>query len=447
MAAITSLRINGKATAANPGSNSLTISYDEALNAILAAEGWPGGGTGYRDSTFTDQIWDELPAIASHWLQSPMEAPILLDESFSRKWLALLRSQCLLSKHNPASGPGKEMKHPRPVHIDFSTLPFPPLSKPKFTFMDLFAGIGGFRIALQNSGGKCVFSSEWDRHAKETYFQNYGEVPFGDITQLSSQELFKGQLDVLAGGFPCQPFSRAGVSARNSLGQLHGFECETQGQLFFDVIKLAKTHRPKILFLENVGNLIRHDGGNTFKVIRHTIEKDLGYSFYHKVYNANPLVPQNRVRCLIVAFRDSPGAFWEMPDLNGDALPLGSILENLPLDNKYTLSEKMWQGHIRRSARNVARGAGFTAYVRDLEKPSSTLVARYYKDGKECLVPQKNHPENLPRMLTERECARLQGFPENFKPHPAKVRAYKQFGNSVPVPLIQWLFGEVSQNI
>jgi len=439
------LRINGSVVAAQPKAGSLVISYSDALNAILAAEGWPGGGT-ERDHSHSEMVWEELPAIASHWLQTPDEPPILLDEATGKKWEAVLRSRCLLERQNPASGVGRELKHPKPIHIDFSDLPFPPLRKPKFTFMDLFAGIGGFRIALQNLGGKCVFSSEWDRYAKETYLQNYGEVPFGDITKLSSMKLVNGGLDVLAGGFPCQPFSRAGVSARNSLGQEHGFECETQGQLFFDVVNLAKVHRPRVLLLENVGNLIRHDGGNTFKVIRHTIENDLGYSFYHRVYNSNPLVPQSRVRCLIVAFREKRSAFWEMPELSGVSLPLRSILEDLPTDTSYTLSEKMWNGHIRRSARNVARGAGFTAYTRDLDKPSTTLVARYYKDGKECLIPQDDHPKSLPRMLTERECARLQGFPEKFRPHPSKVRAYKQFGNSVPVPLIEWLYNKIPKD-
>lgn len=432
------LRINGSVVAAQPKAGSLVISYSDALNAILAAEGWPGGGT-ERDHNHSEMVWEELPAIASHWLQSPDEPPILLDEAMGKKWEAVLRSRCLLERRNPATGVGRELRHPKPIHIDFSELPFPPLRKPKFTFMDLFAGIGGFRIALQNLGGKCVFSSEWDRHAKESYFNNYGEVPFGDIQQLSKLNLISKPLDVIAGGFPCQPFSRAGVSARTSLGQNHGFECEYQGQLFFDVINLAKTHRPKALLLENVGNLIRHDGGNTFAVIRKMIEKDLGYHFYYKVYNANPLVPQSRVRCIIAAFREKQDAFFDLPDLKGSPRALREILEDLPTDNKYTLSKKMWEGHIRRSERNVARGTGFTAYPKDIDKPSTTLVARYYKDGKECLIPQPNHPETIPRMLTERECARLQGFPDAFQPHPSKIPAYKQFGNSVPVPLIEYV--------
>ncbi|MDF1659892.1 MAG: DNA cytosine methyltransferase [Verrucomicrobiales bacterium] len=311
------------------------------------------------------------------------------------------------------------------------------MKKPKFTFLDLFAGIGGFRIGLESLGGKCVFSSEWDRHAKETYFQNYGEVPFGDIQRLSSHRLVSTEVDVVAGGFPCQPFSRAGVSARTSLGLNHGFECQTQGQLFYDVVNVAKIHRPKMLILENVGNIEKHDGGNTLEEIKRSIKEDLNYSFTYKIYNSNTLVPQSRVRCIIVAFRDREAKEnWEMPSLEGAPKPLRSILENIPWDSKYTLSDAMWEGHQRRSKRNVERGTGFTAYPKDLDKPATTLVARYYKDGKECLIPQASHPRLVPRMLTERECARLQGFPEEFKTHPSKLHAYKQFGNAVPVPLV-----------
>jgi DNA (cytosine-5)-methyltransferase 1 len=433
------LRINGLAREATPRSGDLVISHDKALKLLLTAE----AGT-----EFPSFIREELPAIISHWMQSPKDAPILVKPSYGEKWLDILRSHCQLADRNPASGPPRATAHPKPVHIDFSSLPFPPVMKPAFTFIDLFAGIGGFRIALSELGGKCVFSSEWDQHAKETYYNNYGEVPFGDITRLSDKKLLATNIDIIAGGFPCQPFSSAGVSARNSLGQNHGFECESQGQLFFDVINLAKKHRPKILLLENVGNLLRHDGGNTFKVIKKTIEKDLGYVFSHEVYNAKYLVPQSRVRCIIVAYRkDILPEPWVMPKLSGEPLPLGSILEDIPWSSKYTLSSAMWEGHQRRSQRNVDRGTGFTAYPKDLDKPSTTLVARYYKDGKECLIPQKNHPTKTPRMLTERECARLQGFPEKFQPHTSKIRAYKQFGNSVPVPLIKWVASKAIKNI
>ncbi|MEI7773775.1 MAG: DNA cytosine methyltransferase [Verrucomicrobiota bacterium] len=399
-----------------------SLPYRAAQNLILESE---------AGSQFTEHQRAELPAIVSHWLQSPEDPPILLEASFGKKWRKILLEHCSV-----VVGESSAVKSATPVHFDFGGLPFPPTEKPKFTFIDLFAGIGGFRIALQQLGGKCVFSSEWDRHAKETYCQNYGEVPFGDITQLSNGVILTKQFDVLAGGFPCQPFSRAGVSARESLGQEHGFECPTQGQLFFDILNIAKIHRPKVLFLENVGNLMRHDGGHTFRVIREAITGDLGYHFFSAVYNTNPLVPQSRVRCMIVAWKDAPDIQWQMPELKGEPLPLKSILESMSPDNPYTLTERLWEGHIRRSNRNIARGTGFTAHVKDINKPSTTLVARYYKDGKECLIPQENHPKKIPRMLTLRECARLQGFPETFTPHKSKVAAYKQFGNAVPVPLV-----------
>ena len=427
------LRVNGVAKAAAPKKGELVINHDEALDLLLAAE---------ASSDFEPFVRDELPAIISHWLQSPKDPPILVDESFGPKWEEILRLHCQLKNgQNPASGPPRQTKHPKPVFINFGGLPFPPvMKKAKFTFIDLFAGIGGFRIALESLGGKCVFSSEWDRHAKETYFQNYGEIPFGDIQKLSNKKLLSKDVDIIAGGFPCQPFSRAGVSARESLGLEHGFDCETQGQLFFDVVRMTKIHQPKMLYLENVGNLMRHDGGNTFLTIKQTIVEELGYKFSHRVYNSNPLVPQSRVRCLIVAYRpDCTPKSWEMPKLTGEPLPLRNALEDIPWDSPYTLSEAMWAGHIRRSQRNVDRGTGFTAYPKDLDKPSTTLVARYYKDGKECLIPQPNHPTETPRMLTQRECANLQGFPPQFQFHKSKVHAYKQFGNSVPVPLIKWV--------
>jgi DNA (cytosine-5)-methyltransferase 1 len=412
----------------SPASGKKTIPHDEALRLLMAVE---------SAEKHSDLVREEMAAILSHWLHSPSASPILLQQSHGKKWRNILHNWSLLAHGGSAEGLAPEKRKISPLKIDFSDVPLPPVAKPKFTFIDLFAGIGGFRIALQNLGGKCVFSSEWNHQSKQTYYKNYGEVPFGDLTRLSSLKLLHKGFDVLAGGFPCQPFSRAGVSARESLGQKHGFNCEDQGQLFFNILEIAKKHRPRILILENVGNLIRHDCGHTFAVIRERIEKFLGYSFNFSVYNTNTLVPQNRVRCIIVAFRDGTPLGWKMPKLAGKPLPLRSILEIVPCDSPYTLTDKMWLGHIRRSDRNVARGTGFTAYVKDLDKPSTTLVARYYKDGKECLIPQPNHPRALPRMLTQRECARLQGFPEEFQPHKSKVNAYKQFGNAVPVPLVE----------
>jgi DNA (cytosine-5)-methyltransferase 1 len=312
-------------------------------------------------------------------------------------------------------------------------VPFPGPSKEeaKFTFIDLFAGIGGFRMALQNLGGRCVFSSEWDKSAQQTYRANYGDIPFGDITKQEIQNLIPKKFDILCAGFPCQPFSRAGVSARNFLGLLHGFEHPTQGNLFFEIVKIAAKHQPKVLFLENVKNLKSHDNGNTFATIERMI-KEIGYSFSSKIINAETEVPQRRERTYMVCFKNDKVNF-EFPKFEGNSKKLGDYLEQ-EVSEYYTLSDAMWQGHIKRSKRNKDRGTGFTVSLADLNKPSNTIVARYYKDGKECLIAQ---PHNNPRMLTPRECARLQGFPETFLYHPSRKAAYQQFGNSVAVPIVK----------
>ena len=320
----------------------------------------------------------------------------------------------------------------------FGEINFPPPPSPTFRFIDLFAGIGGFRLALQNAKGSCVFSSEWDRAAQQTYFNNYGELPFGDITAFTASNITDSKLkklipnhDVLAGGFPCQPFSHAGVSARNAVGKEHGFKCNTQGTLFFDIMRIASIKRPKVLFLENVRNIERHDEGRTFAVIKQSIE-DIGYDFRHAIINAETQVPQRRLRCYMVCFRKDLGVDFAFPKFDGMPLPLKSILEEQP-SPEFTISDKLWLGHVNRSKRNLERGTGFTAFTADIEKPSNTLVARYGKDGKECLIPQAG---SNPRLLTPRECARLQGYPDKFLIPKSKTPAYKQFGNSVAVPVI-----------
>ena len=310
------------------------------------------------------------------------------------------------------------------------TIPFPPPAHPKFTFIDLFAGIGGFRLAMQGIGGKCVFTSEWDKNAQRTYEANYGEQPYGDIRPQSTKDCIPQNFDVLCAGFPCQPFSLAGVSARNAAHRAHGFRDEAQGTLFFDVLQIIRQRRPLVVFLENVRNLVNHDEGRTFDVIRRSIENE-GYSFAYKLIDASPLVPQKRVRCYMVCIRD--GGHFDFPEIKGAPLPLRSILEE-HVSPSYTISDSLWAGHQRRTRRNLARGAGFTAFTANLDEPSHTLVARYYKDGKECLIPQKG---KNPRLLTPRECARLQGFPENFRLPSARSVAYKQMGNSVAVPVLR----------
>ncbi|MBB5186679.1 DNA (cytosine-5)-methyltransferase 1 [Zhongshania antarctica] len=322
----------------------------------------------------------------------------------------------------------------------FGALKLRPEKNARFRFIDLFAGIGGVRLGFQNAGGACVFSSEYDKGAQKTYKENHGEFPFGDITKIDESAI--PSHDILLAGFPCQPFSHAGVSARNAVGKSHGFLCDTQGTLFFDVMRVIDVKRPKIVFLENVRNLERHDEGRTFRTIKETIENS-GYSFSYKVIDSSSLVPQRRVRCYMVAVRKDLNFTFKFPEFDGEPLALKSILES-SVDESYTISDRLWQGHINRTKRNVERGTGFTAHTADLDKPSNTIVARYGKDGKECLVPQvgKN-----PRFLTQRECARLLGFPESFIVPEKRSPAYKQFGNSVVVPVITRIAKKIGGNI
>jgi DNA (cytosine-5)-methyltransferase 1 len=316
--------------------------------------------------------------------------------------------------------------------------PGPKSGEEKFTFIDLFAGIGGFRMALQNLGGKCVFSSEYDKYAQQTYKANFGEIPFGDITKDETKKYIPRKFDILCGGFPCQPFSIAGVSKKNSLGRKHGFEDEKQGNLFFHIVEILKKHRPKAFFLENVKNLTTHDKGNTFKVIKQTL-LDLGYSFDAKVLDGKHFVPQHRERTIMVGFDKSKfgkDIFFDFESLNFPEAnhKIKSILEKKP-DAKYTLSEHLWnylQGYAKK---HKEKGNGFGFGLVDLNGISRTMSARYYKDGAEILIPQANA---TPRRLTIRESARLQGYPDNFIVDAVSMnQAYKQFGNSVVMPLIQ----------
>ena len=311
-----------------------------------------------------------------------------------------------------------------------------------FEFIDLFAGIGGFRLALNGLGGQCVFSSEWEKNAKSTYFNNHNVYPFGDINKFSGDNLSDNRLgslvpshDILAAGFPCQPFSLAGVSARNSVGKPHGFECDTQGTLFRSIERIAKVKTPKLLLLENVRNIISHDGGRTFDVIKNAIES-VGYKFFHKIINAETMVPQKRVRCFMVCVRKDIHALsgdFVFPEFLGHPLALSSILRK-KVDPRYTISEALWAGHQKRSQRNKARGTGFTTGLADLSKPSNTIVARYGKDGKECLIPQEG---TTPRMLSIEECRDLFGYPADFKLPTAKTVTFKLLGNSVVVPVVR----------
>jgi DNA (cytosine-5)-methyltransferase 1 len=394
-----------------------------------------------------DKWKNELSAVATHWLLSGGEEADFFGAEFKGAWCNFI-SEYGIKDYNSLISEGNQLV--LPFGITLGEIPFPPPSEPRFTFIDLFAGIGGFRIALQRNGGRCVFSSEWDKAAQETYFNNFGEYPFGDIRQFTGDEVSDQDLkrfipdhDVLAAGFPCQPFSHAGVSARRSLGRKHGFDCNTQGTLFFDLVRIAKVKRPRALFLENVRSLQTHDGGRTFETIKRTIEEDLGYSFHPTIVDASSTVPQKRRRCFMVCFRDKKTQF-KFPDFSGEPIPLKTILEKKKISDWFTLSDRMWQGHIRRTQRNLDRGAGFTAYEADVEKPANTLVSRYWKDGKECLIPQKG---KNPRLLTPRECARLQGYPESFRLPVSPNAAYRQFGNSVVVPVVSKIAAEILSSL
>jgi DNA (cytosine-5)-methyltransferase 1 len=322
-------------------------------------------------------------------------------------------------------------------------VPFPPPKKPSFRFIDLFAGIGGIRIAYQNEGGKCVFSSEWDKFARKTYEVNFGEVPFGDITKIDEKDI--PDHDILLGGFPCQPFSIAGVSKKNALGRKHGFLDETQGTLFFDIARILKHKRPSAFMLENVKNLVGHDKGNTFKVIKNTLH-ELDYSIFFKVLDSKYYVPQHRERIIIVGFRNdlSPNKIdFSFPADRNKSFMVKSVLEE-EVDTKYTLSDKLWSYLQNYAAKHKAKGNGFGYGLTDLNGISRTISARYYKDGSEVLIPQDN---SNPRRLTPRECARLQGFPDTFQIPVSDNQSYRQFGNSVTVPLMQAVAKQVIKHL
>lgn len=303
------------------------------------------------------------------------------------------------------------------------------------TFIDLFAGIGGIRMGFEDAGCKCVFSSEWNPYAQKTYIANFGEVPFGDITKIKAEDI--PPFDILTAGFPCQPFSIAGVSKKNSLNKKHGFDDETQGTLFFDIVRILEYHKPKAFLLENVKNLQAHDRGRTFKVIQKNLKK-LGYNVFYQVFNAKNYVPQNRERIFIVGFLDHSVNF-SFPEIIDQKPKLKNILEK-NVDKKYTLTDKLWNYLQDYKEKHNKKGNGFGYSIADPESFTRTLSARYYKDGSEILIGQKN---KNPRRLTPRECARLQGFDDKFKIPVSDTQAYKQFGNSVAVPLVKLVAKEI----
>lgn len=321
-----------------------------------------------------------------------------------------------------------------------------------FRFVDLFAGIGGIRTAFEAHGGRCVFTSEWNPFAQKTYLANFPESAHtlaGDITAVHEHDV--PDHDVLLAGFPCQPFSIAGVSKKNALGRAHGFSDATQGTLFFDVARIIAAKRPVAFLLENVKNLVSHDKGNTFKVIRHVLEADLGYHITCKVLDGAHFVPQHRERILIVGFREKtdfsfgdlalPARKPTMRDIlhpqDGSEKPEAHYTfgPDAKVDPRYTLTPKLWAYLQEYARKHRAAGNGFGFGLVGPDDIARTLSARYYKDGSEILVAQGG--ETRPRRLTPRECARLMGFPDDFIIRVSDTQAYKQFGNSVVVPLMR----------
>ncbi len=298
------------------------------------------------------------------------------------------------------------------------------------TFVDLFCGIGGMRLAFENVGCRCVFSSDWDVHANRTYVENFGETPAGDIRKIASAMYPRSRH--LDRRLPLSALLDFRRFKKNSLGRAHGFSDRTQGTLFFEVARIIGDKRPAAFVLENVKNLKGHDGGRTFRIIMRTLEEELGYSVDYKVLDGSAFVPQHRERIFIVGFREHRRFEW--PALPTSRKTVANILDT-STDEKYTLSDRLWnylQGYAKKH-REAGNGFGF-----GLVKPDGiarTLSARYYKDGSEILIPGRRGRN--PRRLTPRECARLMGFPDKFRICVSDTQAYRQFGNSVVVPLVE----------
>ncbi|MCC7349388.1 MAG: DNA (cytosine-5-)-methyltransferase [Phycisphaerales bacterium] len=324
------------------------------------------------------------------------------------------------SEGEPRSRDIRPRRVDRPNHSDPSTL----------RFIDLFCGIGGFRLAFERTGAKCVFSSDWDRFSRQTYAANFGEEPWGDINTKPVAEI--PTFDILCAGFPCQPFSLAGVSKKNSLGRKHGFEDERQGNLFFSIAAILDHHQPRAFVLENVKHLLRHDKGRTFAIIHDTLVKELGYQVRYKVIDAASVVPQHRERIFLVGFK--PNRAFDFPKFPIDGPRLGSILERR-VPEKYTLTDHLWNYLQNYARKHQEAGNGFGYGLVTRQDVARTLSARYHKDGSEILISQGQGKN--PRRLTPRECANLMGYPPDFKIPVSDTQAYRQFGNSVVVPVIE----------
>lgn len=389
---------------------------------------------------YGETSWENQLAVLSHYLHNNGR---IGDEEYKEEVIYTIREFLEKKKENKNEEITDEYvtkvaENPTEYNLfsDFFNVPFLDPQEPKFTFIDLFAGMGGFRLAMQAQGGKCVFSSEWNKYAQKTYLANFGEMPFGDITKNVTKSYIPEKFDVLCAGFPCQPFSIAGVSKKKSLGRETGFKDKTQGTLFFDVADIISRHRPKTFFLENVKNLMSHDKGNTFKVIKGTLE-ELRYSLHYLVMDGQSYVPQHRERIMIVGF-DCDIFHGEeqfvFPEQKQKTKSIKDILDP-NIEEKYTLSDKLWNYLQNYAEKHRAKGNGFGFGLVSLDGISRTLSARYYKDGSEILIPQSDGKN--PRRLSPRECARLMGYPDEYRLNQVSdVQAYRQCGNSVVVPLI-----------
>ena len=314
------------------------------------------------------------------------------------------------------------------------------INSQKPQFIDLFCGIGGFRLAFERAGAECVFSCDWDKHSQLTYEANFGEKPKGDIYSIGIGKIPRH--DILCAGFPCQPFSIAGVSKKTSLGRKHGFEDEKQGNLFFQIEAILDYHKPSAFVLENVKNLKSHDGGRTFDIIYRTLTEVLGYYVYPKVIDAKGVVPQHRERIFLVGFK--PSRWFEFPQFPTEGPNLSTILEDT-VEDKYTLTNRLWQYLQDYAAKHRAAGNGFGYGLFTEADVARTLSARYYKDGSEILIFQGESAN--PRRLTPRECAKLMGFPSDFKIPVSDTQAYRQFGNAVVVPVVERIARNVVESL
>lgn len=389
----------------------------------------------------------EQAAILTHYLKLKGKAEFrkpyeIMGNIIQDNWVSIIRGEYKRTEDGVLQEP--RSAYSGSLFNEVDDIPFPPTKKPKFTFIDLFAGIGGFRIAMQNLGGECVFSSEWDEQAQKTYYANYGEVPFGDITKESTKNFIPENFDVLCAGFPCQAFSLAGKRL--------GF-AETRGTLFFDVAEILRRRQPKAIFLENVKGLAIHDGGKTLKVILNTLD-EVGYVVPDpKIVNAMYFgVPQHRERIYIVGFRKdlciSKGEF-EYPEQKEVTKHWIDVREEKPVPAKYYLSTQYMTTLENHKARHASKGNGFgyeiipddgvanAIVVGGMGRERNLVVDRRQKD----LTPTTHIKGTVNmdgvRRMTPREWARLQGYPDEFRIVVADASAYKQFGNSVAVPAIQ----------